>query len=466
MAKKLTIAVLFFLVALLLIGCNDDEKDKESQKELDSASEAIETEDVKEEETEKVEEEVAASSLLLHAPAIPTTIDEMANQLPGLFAGADNIYDYADEIKQEFDKVGPLPENPTDEEYDQYLRYIYSLVAEDYPNPEDVIKQWQFASFGNPDLPDSRYHFKPNYNIEILLDASGSMANYAGSRTRMEIAKEAILQFVQKVPKEANVSLRVYGHEGTGADRDKELSCSTIEQVYGFAPYDEEKFKNALSEFEPAGWTPLAGALSAAKESMASFHTDDYTNLIYVVSDGIETCDGDPVAVAEELSQSDIQPIINIIGFQTDQEAQKQLQEIARVADGIYATANNQEELQAEFKRAEEVLEAWEKWKRDALKDVKAGQVDAYFDIIAIHNKWSSITRRTMNNMWRLITQLDELEFITFEQRMELDARRKEIKDDIEELVRELRKNLEQMKAENFEEAQQQIEKIFQEQNS
>lgn len=466
MAKKLTIAVLFFLAALLLIGCNDDEKDKESQKESDSASEAIETEDVKEEETEKVEEEAAVSPLLLHAPAIPTTIDEMANQLPGLFAGADNIYDYADEIKQEFDKVGPLPENPTDEEYDQYLRYIYSLVAEDYPNPEDVIKQWQLASFGNPDLPDSRYHFKPNYNIEILLDASGSMANYAGSRTRMEIAKEAILQFVQKVPEEANVSLRVYGHEGTGADRDKELSCSTIEQVYGFAPYDEEKFKNALSEFEPAGWTPLAGALSAAKESMASFHTDDHTNLIYVVSDGIETCDGDPVAVAEELSQSDIQPIINIIGFQTDQEAQKQLQEIARVADGIYATANNQEELQAEFKRAEEVLEAWEKWKRDALKDVKAGQVDAYFDIIAIHNKWSSITRRTMNNMWRLITQLDELEFITFEQRMELDARRKEIKGDIEELVRELRKNLEQMKAESFEEAQQQIEKIFQEQNS
>ena len=35
MAKKLTIAVLFFLAALLLIGCNDDEKDKESQKESD-----------------------------------------------------------------------------------------------------------------------------------------------------------------------------------------------------------------------------------------------------------------------------------------------------------------------------------------------------------------------------------------------------------------------------------------------
>ena len=61
------------------------------------------------------------------------------------------------------------------------------------------------------------------------------------------------------------MSLRVYGHEGTGADRDKELSCSTIEQVYGFAPYDEEKFKNALSEFEPAGWTPLAGAYQRQK---------------------------------------------------------------------------------------------------------------------------------------------------------------------------------------------------------
>ena len=123
----------------------------------------------------------------------------MANQLPGLFAGADNIYDYADEIKQEFDKLAPYRKiQQMKKTMNQYLRYIYSLVAEDYPNPEDVIKQWQFASFGNPDLPDSRYHFKPNYNIEILLDASGSMANYAGSRTRMEIAKEAILQLLKK----------------------------------------------------------------------------------------------------------------------------------------------------------------------------------------------------------------------------------------------------------------------------
>ncbi|TFJ92770.1 VWA domain-containing protein [Lentibacillus salicampi] len=233
---------------------------------------------------------------------------------------------------------------------------MYWLVAENYPNPQDTIKKWEFASFGNPDLPDERYHFKENYNIEVILDASGSMAADAGGKTRMNLAKESIDEFLAQAPEEVNVSLRVYGHKGTGADSDKEMSCGAIEQVYGFD--SSEDFQDALGQFDPKGWTPLADALKQSEDALKKFDAENNTNLIYVVSDGIETCGGDPVEVAESLSESNAQPIINIIGFQTDAEAQKQLEQMADVSGGIFAKADDQDQLQEEFERAEEVLEA------------------------------------------------------------------------------------------------------------
>src|SRR5690606_41143319 len=53
------------------------------------------------------------------------------------------------------------------------------------------------------------------------------------------------------------------------------------------------------------GWTPVAGALESAKESFAGLDAETNTNLIYLVSDGIETCDGDPVAAAKNFADSD-----------------------------------------------------------------------------------------------------------------------------------------------------------------
>ncbi|GAE94466.1 D-amino acid dehydrogenase large subunit [Gracilibacillus boraciitolerans JCM 21714] len=107
--------------------------------------------------------------------------------------------------------------------------------------------------------------------------------------------------------------------------------------------------------------------MKEAKDALASFNGSNHTNLIYLVSDGIETCDGDPIAVAESLADSDAQPIINIIGFHVDADAQQQLQQMADVSGGIFATAYNKQELNEEFKRTEKALAAWERWKENAL---------------------------------------------------------------------------------------------------
>jgi Ca-activated chloride channel homolog len=55
------------------------------------------------------------------------------------------------------------------------------------------------------------------------------------------------------------------------------------------------------------------------------------------------------VAAARTLHQTDIQAVVNIIGFDVNDEAQKQLKEVATAGGGNYVTVKNQQELQKAF---------------------------------------------------------------------------------------------------------------------
>ena len=55
-------------------------------------------------------------------------------------------------------------------------------------------------------------------NLEIVLDASGSMAAEIGGRPMMDIAKQSIKEVVQSMPANSRVGLRVFGHQGDNTD--------------------------------------------------------------------------------------------------------------------------------------------------------------------------------------------------------------------------------------------------------
>lgn len=171
------------------------------------------------------------------------------------------------------------------------------------------------------------------------------MAGKIGDKTKMQLAKEAIKEFAESLPEEANISLRVYGHKGSNADGDRQLSCSSSDLVYPLQSYEPKRLDQALALFEPTGWTSIAHSLKLAQQDLAAFSADKNTNVIYLVSDGIETCGGDPVAVAKELSQSQIMPLLNVIGFDVNAEGQKQLKAIAQASEGLYANVTNREQF-------------------------------------------------------------------------------------------------------------------------
>ncbi|MDR6227049.1 vWA domain-containing protein [Desmospora profundinema] len=279
---------------------------------------------------EEPEEEVSATP--------QDDADTMLKQGPGLLEDKDQ-----EEARKAFEA---LPDSMSAEEaYGELIR----LMAEDYSEVLQAIEDF-----------DPTYNVKPfrsksgdsnsgrgadgeegEAHIQILLDASGSMAAKVEGQEKMAAAKEAIEKFVKEVPDNAKVSLRIYGHEGSNRKEDKAVSCKSTEAVYPLKEVNEKEFAAVMDPVKPVGWTPLALAMEEAKRDMERNREKGTRSLVYVVSDGIETCGGDPVQAAKDLNQSDIEAVVHIIGFDVSADERKALEKVAEAGGGEYGSASN-----------------------------------------------------------------------------------------------------------------------------
>ncbi|WP_197480332.1 vWA domain-containing protein [Fictibacillus phosphorivorans] len=377
------------LSLFLLIACTSEEASKNKTEEP-----------TKQSQTEKKKEN--QTSLKENIPNAPTNTDELIQYPGGKNAGKSIGILPEDEKKQvhkDLDEFPKITEDASETEKELYWNNLLYLFQEDYIDPQTVLEKWKMESFGSPDIEDPRFQFKENLNVEILLDASGSMNGKIGGKTKMELAKDSITEFSSSLPEGANVALRVYGHKGSGSDQDKQLSCESSEVVYAMENYEENNFEEALNKFNPSGWTPITLALNEAKEDMAEYNGDQNTNIIFLVSDGINTCGGDPVAVAKSLADSNIKPIVTVIGFDVDAKGQEQLRNVADASAGIYANVNDQKGLSEQFKSAQDIAEKWDRWKRDSLSDLDAIKVDRNFMILAFSNDWGRKRDKQNSNL-------------------------------------------------------------------
>ena len=309
-----------------------------------------------------------------------TDVEGMLREGPGKYAG--DKYD-EEKVKAELDK---LPDNMT---ADEAYNHLVALLAQDYKpilkelDEIDPTIKTNIKTPGGVNAPEGE--LPKQVNVEILLDASGSMAGRVSGGVKMDLAKEAIRNFASKLPEGAQVALRVYGHKGSNQQKDKELSCKSTEVVYPLGAYDKSSFQKSLNKFRPTGWTPLAAAIEQAKNDLSGKTGENVENIIYVVSDGIETCGGDPVKAAKELHQSEIQAIVNIIGFDVDNAGQRALKKVAEAGGGKYTTVSTGEDLRRHLEReytrlrnewqnwgVESSLDAWQQW---AKKREKLGEI-------------------------------------------------------------------------------------------
>lgn len=208
-------------------------------------------------------------------------------------------------------------------------------------------------------------------HFALVLDASSSMAQTAGNGTRMDEARESLAAFADELPDGSSVSLRVYGHAGDDTAEGKAESCATTEVLYSGTP---DGLGEALADVQPTGFTPLAKGIEDAASDIPDNATD---GIVYVVTDGLETCGGDPVAAAKELSTSGIEPVINVLGFQAGDADQAALAAIAAAGGGKYTQANSRSELDDYWRQQNrDMLAAWNEWRSAELAAINAASSD------------------------------------------------------------------------------------------
>lgn len=178
--------------------------------------------------------------------------------------------------------------------------------------------------------------------ILIVFDASGSMEEKIRGETKIHIAKRVLEDVLLNAESEVNIGLRVYGlSEPTG---NPYFDCSDSKLLVLPNTGNRRLIVSEIYKILPKGFTPITYSLSQAVVDLAPYKGE---KSIILISDGLETCGGDPCQLAQNINASDIDLKINVVGFgvRDDWAAQEQLMCIATNTNGRYFSAESAEEL-------------------------------------------------------------------------------------------------------------------------
>jgi hypothetical protein len=165
---------------------------------------------------------------------------------------------------------------------------------------------------------------------------------------RIDLAKSALTELVNTVlPESVDFTLRVFGHKEADSCRtDLEIPVGVLNRATAAANIAAIEAMNLAK-------TPIAETLRLAGADLANRAGP---KLIILLTDGEETCDGDPAAVISELVASNADVRVNIVGFAINElMLQETFQEWATLGRGKYFNARDGAELAASLRTSIDV---------------------------------------------------------------------------------------------------------------
>jgi hypothetical protein len=180
--------------------------------------------------------------------------------------------------------------------------------------------------------------FGKSSGVEIILDASGSMLQSIGGKRRIAIAKETLTQLlVDVIPAGTPFAMRVFGHKEADSCRtDLEIPLAPLSPATA-------KAKVAAIQAMNLAKTPIGDSLARVAEDMSAVTGE---RVVILLTDGEETCDGDPAAAIRALEASGVNVRVNIIGFAIDdEELRRTFESWAALGNGNYFAAADAEQL-------------------------------------------------------------------------------------------------------------------------
>lgn len=182
-------------------------------------------------------------------------------------------------------------------------------------------------------------------NLLLILDASGSMWGQIEGENKIVIARRVLKDLLADLDERSEVGLVAYGHRREG-------DCQDVETIVPLAALDRAVLAQTIDAINPKGKTPITHAVEQAVEVV---RPRDAATTIILVSDGLETCDGDPCKAVHAARQAGVDFVLHVVGFDIGEGDISQLECAAQAGGGLYFDARNAAELSAAL---EQVVQA------------------------------------------------------------------------------------------------------------
>ena len=173
--------------------------------------------------------------------------------------------------------------------------------------------------------------------ILFVLDGSGSMnADWSENLSRMDVAKNILTRLVDSLRINPNLelALRVYGHRYSRQSN----NCNDTQLEVPFRVNNHSAIIQEIKDITPRGVTPITySLLQAAADFPAGA---GYRNILILITDGVESCGGDPCAASIELQKKGVflRPFIIGLGV----PGGKALECVGKFIDAQNSTSFNQ----------------------------------------------------------------------------------------------------------------------------
>ena len=178
--------------------------------------------------------------------------------------------------------------------------------------------------------------------VVFIVDFSNSMNEYLYENGRkIDVALRALDEILPKIPKNAQIGLRIYGHRHGITPMD---ACLASKLVVPIGYNNFQKIYDELERVAPSGMTPITYSI---KQSLKNdFGLWQGKKRIVVLTDGGENCDESPCNYAIKLISQREDVTIDVIAFAIgDESAVNQLKCTALVTKGKFYNADTYSSL-------------------------------------------------------------------------------------------------------------------------
>jgi Ca-activated chloride channel family protein len=191
-----------------------------------------------------------------------------------------------------------------------YLLIVFTIY------PKTVFLQ--INASGAQNFSSSTYNPNTTTRLLFIFDDSFSMNSRWNSGSRIEIAQKLMGEFLDsiKIITNLEIALRCYGHQ-TPYTPNRNCEDSKLEIPFAPISKNSKLVKERIMKLSPTGTTPIAYSLEQCAKDFPTI--DNSKNIVVLITDGIEECNGDPCAISKALQSKNIflRPFVIGIGLDT-----------------------------------------------------------------------------------------------------------------------------------------------------